>query len=640
MQFFKHLINSTVRSLMRLPPSVAYYALIPSVILLLIQQQHRHCNYVDKHTLSDEYDYIVIGAGSGGSVMASRLSEDSHHSVLVLEAGLAENIVSDVPRLALLLQGTPIDWSFVTEPQSKSCFGLKGRQMAWPRGRVMGGSSVLNTMVYSRGNSRDYDQWAATGAPGWSWADLFPYFIKAEDNRDPSLVATGYHGQGGPLTVTNATYATKISKAFVRSGPFFGYPIGSTTGARQSVFDFPQRTIRNGKRLSMARAYLEPVANQRDNLHIFIRSFVTRILFNADKRASGVEFVRNGRKMVVRARREVILSAGAVMSPKILMLSGIGHRQHLNQLGIDCISDRPVGDNLMDHVASSITFSLNESVGYDFIGEIAPSNILEYLVDKNNSLSSTILESMAFVNSKYADPLDDWPDIQLHVLPASVASDHGLRLRKVMRLTGKLWSVYKPYEWVPTLTIYPTLLRPKSRGTIRLLTANPWDRPVIDPNFFANDSDLDVLVDGMRLALDVVSRSPPLQRYDARPIRSVFPGCERYQLYSDSYLRCMCQTFTAVIYHPMGTCKMADPTSDPTGSAVVDTELRVIGVNGLRVVDASIFPGPVSGNINAPIVAVAEKIADHIRGRRLRPMRPPMTAEMIARLPNLPFDKL
>ncbi|CAG2105046.1 unnamed protein product, partial [Medioppia subpectinata] len=630
-------MNSMVRSLAGLPPTVPYFVFIPAVILYIIQSQKQHMSYVDTHQMLPSYDYVVIGAGTGGSVMASRLSENPNRTVLLLEAGGPEWVISDIPRMALLLQQTPIDWQFKTIPQNKSCRGLRGRRSLWPRGRVMGGSSVLNTMIYSRGNRRDYDHWASQeGAVGWSWADLFPYFIKAENNMDPTRVASGYHGRGGPLTVSNELYTSRVSQAFKASGPYVGYPIGSSTGATQSVFEFPQVTIVNGERMSVARAYLEPVAGQRPNLHIFTKSFVTKILFDCEKRATGVEFVRWGVKRVVRVDREVIVSAGAVMSPKLLMLSGIGHRAHLASLNVPVLSDRPVGDNLMDHVATSVTFTLNESVSYDVLRESSPWHVLQYYVNKDNSLSSTILDTMAFVKTKYANQTDDWPDIQYHVLPGSVASDYGLRLRKIQGLTDELFAVFKPYSGLPAVTILPTLLRPQSRGTVRLRSANPFQHPAIDPQFFAVDHDLDVLVEGMKLAL-AIARAPPLQRYNATPIPDRYPTCDQQPLYSDAYLRCTAQVYTSIIFHPMGTCRMG-PIGDPR--SVVDLQLRVVGVTGVRVVDASVIPAPVSGNINAPIVAIAEKCADTMRGRRLRPMTPPMSATVIANLPHLPYDAI
>ncbi len=275
-----------------------------------------------RQTWNQTYDYIVVGAGSAGSVMASRLSEDSTKSVLLLECGLPENFISDIPALVLFLQRTPIDWNYETEPQSKTCFGMKGRKSLWPRGKVFGGSSAINTMIYARGNPRDYDKWAADGATGWSWAEIFPYFIKSEDNRDPAFVATGYHGVKGPLTVSSPTSPAKASKAFRDSGPYLNYPIGDFNGRKQSVSALTQRTIRDGKRCSVSKAYLEPIVS-RPNLHIIGSAYVRKILFNNKKRATGVEFDRNSKTHVVNASNEIILSAGSINSPKILMLSGM-----------------------------------------------------------------------------------------------------------------------------------------------------------------------------------------------------------------------------------------------------------------------------------------------------------------------------
>ncbi len=287
-----------------------------------IQLQLSHNSLVVRQNWNQNYDYIVIGAGSAGSVMASRLSEDPTKTVLLLEYGFAENFITDIPAVDLFVKGTPIDWNYETEPQTKSCFGLKGRKSLWTRGKVFGGSSTLNTMVYARGNPRDYDKWAADGATGWSWAEIFPYFIKSEDNRDPAFVASGYHGVGGPLTVSSQTAPTKASEAFRDSGPYLNYPIGDFNGPIQSVSALTQRTIKDGDRCSVSKAYLEPVVS-RPNLHIIAKAFVKKILFDDRNRATGVEFDRFSLTHIVNANHEIILSAGSINSPKILMLSGM-----------------------------------------------------------------------------------------------------------------------------------------------------------------------------------------------------------------------------------------------------------------------------------------------------------------------------
>jgi choline dehydrogenase-like flavoprotein len=284
--------------------------------------QLSHDSLAVRQTWNQNYDYIVIGAGSAGSVMASRLSEDPTKTVLLLECGLPENFISDIPANDLFLQRTPMDWNYETEPQNKTCFGMKGRKSRWARGKSFGGSSAINAMIYARGNPRDYNKWAANGATGWSWAEIFPYFIKAEDNREPSFVASGYHGVRGPLTVSSQTAPAKTSVAYRDSGPYLNYPIGDFNGAIQSRSALTQRTIRDGDRCSVSKAYLEPNV-LRPNLNILAHACVTKILFNQQKRATGVEFDRLFKRFVVNANIEIILSAGSINSPKILMLSGI-----------------------------------------------------------------------------------------------------------------------------------------------------------------------------------------------------------------------------------------------------------------------------------------------------------------------------
>jgi choline dehydrogenase-like flavoprotein len=314
--------QSVFGAFLSLGPTVPLLPFIPIVIDHILREQSSHISLIVRQVWNEEYDYIVIGAGSAGSVMAARLSEDPTKTVLLLEYGSAENFVSDVPAIDFFLQRTPMDWNFETEPQFKSCFGLKGRRSLWSRGKAFGGTSALNTMVYARGNSRDYNKWAADGAYGWSWPEIFPYFIKSEDNREPAFVASGYHGVGGPMTVSSQTAPAKASVAYRDSGPYLNYPIGDFNGPIQSASTLTQKNVRDGERLSVSKAYLEPIVG-RKNLHIVAKAFVTKILFNHENRAIGVEFDRLFIRHVVYARNEIILSAGSINSPKILMLSGI-----------------------------------------------------------------------------------------------------------------------------------------------------------------------------------------------------------------------------------------------------------------------------------------------------------------------------
>jgi choline dehydrogenase-like flavoprotein len=313
---------------------VEYLPFLPAVIIDLVADQLKHMSYVSELGFNGTYDYVIIGGGSAGSVMASRLSENPLVSVLLLEAGYAENFVSDVPMADILLQMTPMDWSFRTTQQNKSCKGMDGQKLPVPRGKAMGGSSTINTMIYMRGNPMDYNNWAENGAANWSWTDVFPYFIKAEDNRDQSYVDSGYHGVGGPLTVTSAQDPRLADIAFRDAGAYLGYPSGDVNGQSQSHFTITQRTIRDGQRCSVAKAYLETLAANRLNLKVLVNSYVTKILFNGTT-ATGVQFEINSIKYLAKARKEVILSAGAINSPKILMLSGIERNGIQSILSID-----------------------------------------------------------------------------------------------------------------------------------------------------------------------------------------------------------------------------------------------------------------------------------------------------------------
>ncbi len=520
------------------------------------------------------YDYVIVGAGSAGCVLAHRLSEDPGVRVLLLEAGgrdAAREI--HIPAAFSKLFKTEVDWDFATAPQAH----LHGRRLYWPRGKVLGGSSSINAMIYIRGHRADYDHWAALGNPGWSYDDVLPYFVKAEHNERG---ASAYHGVGGPLNVADLRQANPLSRAFVEAAAQAGIPRNPDfNGARQEGAGLCQVTQKRGRRWSTARAYLRP-ALRRPNLSVVTGAHVLRVAMEG-RRAAGVVYERGGRQERVLAGREVILCGGAIGSPHLLLRSGVGPAAHLRAHGIDVAHDLPgVGRNLQDHLAYGVRYAVTAPI--TLLNAESPANLVRYLLFGRGMLTSNVAEALAFVRTRAALPA---PDLQFHFAPVYYV-DHGL--------------APPPFHG---MSLGVTLLQPRSAGYVGLGAAGPLAQPEIQPQFLSDEEDLRVMVEGVRLARRIF-QAPAFDAYRGAELT---PGAHAQRdddLYEDI------RENAEHLYHPVGTCKMG-----ADALAVVDAQLRVHGVEGLRVVDASVMPTVVRGNTNAPTIMIAEKAADMIRQR-------------------------
>ncbi len=519
-----------------------------------------------------EYDYIIVGAGSAGCVVANRLSADGTRSVLLLEAGGSNKHMNvSIPAAFPKLFKSKRDWDYMTDPEPS----LKGRSVFIPRGKMLGGSSSMNAMIYIRGRRSDYDGWAASGCDGWSYDEVLPYFRRSERN---DRLNDEYHGIGGELLVTDLVSPNPMSRAFVDACVAWGMPANDDfNGASQEGAGLYQVTQNKASRWSTAKAFLDP-ARKRDNLTVETGAHATEIVMDG-VRAVGVAYVVGKERRVAHASAEVIVAAGAINSPQLLMLSGIGPADDLSLHGIAPIVDLPVGHNLQDHPVVMNVYETDQAVS--LADAEKPKALLEYAVFKRGMLSSNIGEAGGFVRSRPS--LMD-ADIQFHFGPAFFV-EHGFET-----FDGHAFSVG------------PTLVSVESRGTVELASADPFSKVRIHGNYLTARTDIDALVAGVKISREIANEAP-LSKYRTREI---YPG-EGYG--SDAELEEYVRQVAELLYHPAGTCAMG-----PAGAAVVDPQLRVNGVDGLRVVDASVMPVIVGGNTNAPTIMIAERASDLILG--------------------------
>ena len=529
----------------------------------------------------DIFDFIIVGAGSAGCVLANRLSADARNSVLLIEAGGSDrNPLFSVPLLAgVAYWHRPTNWNYLTAPQP----GLNQRQIKWPRGKVLGGSSTINGMMYMRGNAADYDQWAQAGCAGWSYADVLPYFRRSEDN--PERPDDPFHGQGGPLHVQKAQAQNLLYHAFLAAGMAEGAVANADfNGAAQEGLGNYDFNIRNGRRVSSATAFLRP-ALKLPNLTVWTRTMAQKVLLS-EGRATGIEVIRNGVRQTVQARREIVLAGGAINSPQLLQLSGIGPGQVLSAAGVAPQIESPqVGRNLQDHLGVYLTYACRDPITLYrlFRPDRAAWALLQAVLRGTGPATAVPLEVGGFLRTR---PDCDIPDIHITFVP-------GLSLETTQKGQGRHGYLINFYQ-----------LRPESRGEIVITSPDPAQPPRIDPNYLAAAADRHCLVDGVRLARRI-GENPALARHrkaDLSPVAA--------DLADDAAIDAWVREGANTIFHPVGTARMgADPAS------VVDPELRVRGVAGLRVADASVMPLIVGGNTSAPTMMIAEKAADMMLGR-------------------------
>jgi choline dehydrogenase len=524
------------------------------------------------------FDYVIVGAGAAGCVLAARLSEDPACRVLLLEAG-GEDIhpAIRIPAFYGQLQDSPCDWADRTMPQAH----LDGRRIYLPQGRVLGGSTSINYMIYIRGNRADYDEWHRLGNEGWGYEDILPYFRKAEGNQ---VFSDTFHGTAGPLSVASHSPVNPLVDRYLAAAPKVGIPFNADfNGAFQEGCGPLQATLANRARCSTAEAYLRP-ARSRPNLTVITHAQVTKLHF-VKSRAVAVDYLHFGSMEQARTEGEIIVSAGALRSPQLLMLSGIGPKVELERHGIDVVLDLPgVGKNLQDHLHTRVRCEITEPLTFAPLSDDTKAAALrDYETDRSGPLGSNLLEAGAFVKS---DPHEIYPDLQLFFL---------------MTLAPDYPEAGPPTRHGVTLTAY--INRPKSRGEVTLASSDPLDRPVIDFNYLSVADDLRCIIAGVRWNLRILYAEP----FDDIRGTEVAPGPE---LRSDADIEGFVRRTASTTWHPAGTCKMGNDEM-----AVVDSSLRVHGTEGLRVVDASIMPTIVSGNTCAPTIMIAEKAADLIRNR-------------------------
>ncbi|KAF2886454.1 hypothetical protein ILUMI_19718 [Ignelater luminosus] len=548
------------------------------------------------------YDFIIVGAGAGGSVLTNRLTKTGKFKVLVIEAGGREDDFTDVPGFAAFLARSDFNWGYKTIPQKKCCLGFKNKQCNYPRGRAVGGSTVINFMMYVRGNKKDFEKWGSEN-PGWDYKSVLPYFKKSE-NSSLRQEDSGYHGHYGPLSVEDCRHYPDATRMFLEAAEQRGRKILDYNGKDQYGYSTLQIMTKEGTRYSASKAFVESTTG-RKNLELLDHALGTKILIK-NREAYGVEFIRNGKKFKATASKEVIISGGSINSPQILMLSGIGPKEHLEELGIPVVQKLPVGNTLRDHqVYPALIFSTN----------ISPSN--ETSIEEQIRLylqGSGVLTSAAGITGLgFESPKLKSKNPHFEVPFASLVLEQATQLYlDLLEMTEENWQALSnnlsgKYVWMAM----PFLLHPKSKGTIKLKTKDPLDFPILDSNLYSDENG-DDMKEMLAVIEDVfeMSKTPAFQKIDSKYLSDPLPACKNYKHLSSDYWRCAVEQATYPILHAVSTCAMG-PKDDE--NAVVDNKLKVHGIDRLRVVDASVIPFSLAGHPTAVVYMIAEKAADLIR---------------------------